>query len=272
MIQIKKVASIEALSELKQQYMGQTTAPLDGMWMAGFVPIARHFGFFESDQLLGFFCINDEDYLLQFHVTPERQEQASLLFNTVLSEEESSVGKIKGAFVSTAEPHYLSLCLDSFPQFKVHTVMYQKIETKKQVLSQETKIQMTVIESKQLSEAVEFAKAAIGAPEEWLTGYFSNLINRQELHGYWQDGCLVATGECRGLDEYQTENADLGFIVDQSLRGKGLGTRVFKNLVTLAETKGLQPICSTEKTNVGAQKAINRAGLFAGNRIIQFDL
>ncbi len=131
---------------------------------------------------------------------------------------------------------------------------------------------MTVIEPEQLAEAVEFAKAAIGAPEEWLTGYFSNLINRQELHGYWQGGCLVATGECRGFDEYQTENADLGFIVGQSLRGKGLGTRVFRHLVALAETKGLQPICSTEKTNIGVQKAINRAGLFAGNRIIQFDI
>lgn len=91
MIQIEKVPSIEALSELKQQYMSQTTAPLDGMWMAGFVPIARHFGFFENGQLIGFFCINDEGYLLQFHVIPERQDRASLLFDTVLSQEESSV-------------------------------------------------------------------------------------------------------------------------------------------------------------------------------------
>jgi len=272
MTQIIEVTSIEALSELKQQYMDLTTAPLDGMWMAGFVPMARHFGFFESDQLIGFFCINDEDYLLQFHVTPERQEQTSLLFNTLLSQEEPLIGKIKGAFVSTAEPYYLTLCLDSFTQFKSHSLMYEKTEPKKQVVSQKTKVQMTVIKSEQLSAAVEFAKTAIGAPEEWLTGYFSNLINRQELHGYWQDGCLVATGECRGFDQYQTEYADLGFIVAQSHREQGLGTEVFKYLVTLAETKGLQPICSTEKTNIGAQKAITRSGLFAGNRIIQFDL
>ncbi len=72
MIQIKKVTSIETLSELKQQYMEQTTAPLDGMWMAGFVPISRHFGFYENDQLVGFFCINDDGYLLQFHVSPKK--------------------------------------------------------------------------------------------------------------------------------------------------------------------------------------------------------
>ncbi len=272
MKQIKEVTSIESLNELKQQYMNLTTAPLDGMWMAGFVPMARHFGIFENDRLIGFFCINDDDYLLQFHVTPERQEQSSLLFNTLLSQEEPIIPKIIGAFVSTAEPYYLALCLDSFPQFKSHTLMYQNTAPKKLVVSQETKTQMNVIKSEQLSAAVEFGKTAIGAPEEWLTGYFSNLINRQELHGYWQDGCLIATGECRRFDQYQTEYADLGFIVAQSHREQGLGTKVFKYLVTLAKTKGLQPICSTEMANVGAQKAITRAGLFAGNRIIQFDI
>jgi hypothetical protein len=37
MIQIIAVESIGQLSELKQQYIGQTTAPLDGMWLCGFV-------------------------------------------------------------------------------------------------------------------------------------------------------------------------------------------------------------------------------------------
>ena len=108
-------------------------------------------------------------------------------------------------------------------------------------------------------------------PAVKVTGYFSNLINREELNGYWREGQLLATGECRRFDEYQTEYVDLGFIVNQSERGKGLGTKIFKYLVALAEEKELKPICSTEKTNLGAQKAISRAGLFAGNRIIKFD-
>lgn len=272
MIQIKKVDSLEQLSELKQQYMDQTTAPLDGMWMAGFVPMGSHFGFFENEKLVGFFCLNDDGYLLQFHVSPERQDRASLLFDSVITQKDSTFEKIKGAFVSTAEPKYLSLCLDFFHQFKVHTLMYQKDEGMKQAPAQEAQLQMTVVEAGQLAEAVEFAKTAIRAPEEWLTGYYTNLINRKELYGYWENGRLVATGECRCFDEYQTGYADLGFIVGKSQRGKGLGTRVYKHLIALAESKELKPICSTEKDNVGAIKAISRAGLFAGNRIIQFDI
>jgi hypothetical protein len=88
---------------------------------------------------------------------------------------------------------------------------------------------MTVVKSDQLNEAINFAKNAIGASEEWLTGYYGNRINRQELYGYWQNGRLLATGESRGFDNYQTEYGDLGFIVGESQRGKGLGTQILKD-------------------------------------------
>ena len=272
MVQIKKVESIEELSELKQQYINQTTAPLDGMWLCGFVPIANHFGFYENENLVGFCCINDEGYLLQFYLCPDNQDQATLLFDSVLTKKNSPIEKISGAFVSTAEPQYLSLCLDSFSKFKVHTLMYQQDKMSKTVQAQESVLQLTVVKPEQLAEMVGFAKFNVGAPEEWLTGYYTNLINRQELFGFWQNGRLLATGESRGYDEYQTEYADLGVIVDESTRGKGLGTSVLQQLTTISKNKGLKPICSTENSNTYAQKAISRAGFFAGNRIVQFDL
>ena len=112
---------------------------------------------------------------------------------------------------------------------------------------------------------------SIGAPEEWLTDYFSNLISRQELFGLWENDRLLATGESRGYDEYQTEYADVGVIVAEPERGKGLATQILKQLVSMNEAKGLRSICSTEKTNLGAQKAIRRAGFFASNRIVRFE-
>lgn len=39
MMQVKKMESTDDLTKLKKQYMQQTTAPLDGMWLCGFVPI-----------------------------------------------------------------------------------------------------------------------------------------------------------------------------------------------------------------------------------------
>jgi hypothetical protein len=270
-MRIEKVDSIERLDILKHQYMEQTTAPLDGMWMS-FVSMATHFGFFEDEKLVGFFCTNDDGYLLQFHVIPERQDDASLFFASVITRNDSSIHKINGAFVSTAEPQFLSLCLDSFPGFHVHALMYQHSKGDGQAIPQDDQIPMRELAIEELAEAVEFANRAVGAPEEWLTGYYSNLIDRREANGCWENGSLVAIGECRGFDEYQTAYADLGVIVGTNNRGKGLATRVLKHLVILAERKGLKAICSTETGNIGAQTAIGRAGFFAGNRIVQFDV
>ncbi len=271
MIQIRKVESIEQLSELKQQYIEQTTAPLDGMWLCGFVPMASHFGFYKNEKLVGFCCINEKGYLLQFYLSPQTRDQASLLFDSVLTQKNSPIEETNGAFASTAEPQYLSLCLDNFSTFKVHSLMYQLNKNSKFVHKQGSILKMTVVKSEQLNEMVDFAKINTGAPEAWLTGYYTNLINRKELFGFWQNGQLLAAGESRGYDQYQTDYADLGVIVDESTRGNGLATKVLKQLITITEDKGLKPILSTEKNNIGAQKAISRAGFFAGNRIIQFD-
>jgi len=245
--------------------MRQTTAPLDGMWLCGYVPMASHFGFFEGDELVGFFCLNEERYLLQFFVNEKFQSRSSQLFESIFHEYCSKTGIINGAFVSTAEPYYLSLCLDRWSNFEVNTLMYQRDQ--RPVKKEQTIIP---VDSTQLSQAVDFAVASIGAPGEWLSGYFANLIRRRELFGLWENGQLIATGESRRFDEYQSEYADIGVIVAQSKRGRGMATKVLNQLVVMNEANGLKSICSTEISNVAAQKAIDRAGFFASNRIILF--
>ena len=267
MMETRKVESIDQLNELKTQYMDQTTGPLDGMWLCGFVPISSHFGFYEDDELVGFCCVNEEGYLLQFFLRSEDQAPSSEVFGALLKGN-SAVGQIKGAFVSTAEPQYLSLCLDSFSAFKVNALMYRRDKTSS---DGSQAIELRLVEMDQLPETVRFVKSNVELPEQWLIGYLTNLIHRRELFGYWRDGRLLATGESRGYDEYQLEYADLGVIVAESERGKGLATRVLQRLVAITEAEDLDPICSTEKTNIGAQKAISRAGFFAGHRILQFE-
>ncbi|MGY8767047.1 MAG: GNAT family N-acetyltransferase [Pirellulales bacterium] len=267
-IQITKLESLEPLSTLKQQYIDQATAPLDGMWLCGFVPQAAHFGFYEEEQLIGYCCVNEQAHLLQFCLSPSQQHQSSSLFESILQQPHAAIGKISGAFVSTAEPSFLSLCFDNFPTFKVNSLMYQQ---ENQVEAAEDSLPLTLLTSEQLGEAIQFANIAIGAPESWLSSYYGNLIARQELQGVWQAGQLIATGEIRKYDQYQTGYADLGIIVAESERGKGLATQALKQLAAQTTAQGLKPICSTEKTNLAAQKAITKAGFFASNRIIQFE-
>lgn len=268
MLEIKAMDSLIELNLLKKQYFSRSTSPLDGMWHFGFVPMAKHFGFYENNILVGYCCVNDDGYMLQFYVSPIANIMSSELFALIAQGNISAIKMVKGAFVSTAEPDYFSLCLDNSSGFKVNALMYQEAgensSTSKQLV-------MTLAQQAQLNDFVEFAVTAIGAPEQWLTGYFDKLITRQELWGYWQNEQLLASGECRLFDDYQTQYADLGMIVSASERGKGIGTAVLHHLKSIAKTKSRLSICSTERNNIGAQKAISRAGLVSGNRIVQFE-
>ncbi|WP_373951810.1 GNAT family N-acetyltransferase [Vibrio pomeroyi] len=273
MLDIKKISTLSDLSELKTAYFAESTAPLDGMWHFGFVPMSDHYGFYENDILVGYCVLNGEGYLLQFYLAPTASANIADLFTLTIENNSSVIGEVKGAFVSTAEPQYLSLCMDNTESFKVNAMMYRQNQESdaSRHSGRIEDIEMTLATKEQLDKLVEFASSTIGAPKEWLTGYYSNLIARQELWGYWENESVLATGECRKFDEHQTQFADLGMIVAQAERGKGLAKRVLNFLTQHANSQGLEAMCSTEGSNIGAQKAIARAGLSSKNRILQFD-
>ena len=257
--------SIEHLSGLKHAYIARTTAPLDGMWLNGFVPQADHYGFYQEDSLQGFCCVNQDGFVLQFHLDDVLVESTSEVFQSLF---EDALVSASGAFASTAEPHYLSLCLDSFTSFKVNSLMYQLSDN--QVLEGAASAGLETLIDTDLDHAVAFAHEAIGAPKEWLCGYFANLITREELFGVSRDGQLIATGECRISDPYLPKVVDIGVIVAKQERSKGLATLVLQDLVLIAKQGGFDAICSTGKSNIAAQKAIVRAGFVAANRILEF--
>ena len=42
MLDIKKISTLSDLNEFKTAYFTESTAPLDGMWHLGFVPMSDH--------------------------------------------------------------------------------------------------------------------------------------------------------------------------------------------------------------------------------------
>ncbi|MEP3351646.1 MAG: hypothetical protein ABJN96_17060 [Marinomonas sp.] len=127
MLEIKPIEQLEANNALKKPYFERSTAPLDGMWHFGFVPMSSHFGFYEDGTLVGYCCVNGDGYMLQFYLSEAAHTQARELFTLIAEQNSSVIGCVKGAFVSTAEPHYLSLCADNSSSFKVHALMYQQV-------------------------------------------------------------------------------------------------------------------------------------------------
>ncbi len=271
-MRIEKLESSESLGPLKQLYMGDTTAPLDGMWLFGFVPQADHYGLYEGESCVGFACVNEEAHLLQFFLDREHQGRSAAVFKSLLRGDEGSRLPVVGAFVSTAEPHYLSLCLDHFATFEVNALMYQRdLSSAAQPTSEaRERWPLVAMGAADKLELVALAAESTGAPEGWLSWYYSGLLARGEVFGVREGERLIALGENRRDDAVQVECADLGVIVAPSARGEGLATHVLRWMAAVNDDRGLRSICSTERDNIAAQKAIARAGFFAYHRILRF--
>ena len=119
MIQIAAVASVEDLRELRKDYLASLTAPLDGMWET-FATMGRHMEVRSAGRRRGYFSLNDQGLILQFHLSSAVESRATEIFSKVISSE-----RVKGAMVSTADPLFLSLCLDVHEKVTVHTYLYQ---------------------------------------------------------------------------------------------------------------------------------------------------
>lgn len=249
------------LDTLKQQHVQQLDFPLDGMWEC-FIDMAEHYSIRCEDKVIGYCVINDEQKLVQFSVTSAHDVRQ--IFNQIITEL-----KVTGAMASTSEFQYLSLCMDHQKSTIVNALQYHIDQnTKLHKARFPTQTHFRLIEHDELQIAVDFGITTLGADPNWLYSYYEDLIKGEKLFGLWQDTLLIAAGECRPSDT-QRPYADVGMVVLDTHRGKGIATNILLNLLQNCKELGLRAICSTESDNIAAQKAIAKAGFISHHRILE---
>ena len=253
-------SSITELAALKRDYLNDISAPLDGMWEI-FANMADHYAISSGGKTCGYFAVNDERKLMQFYL-PDASEKRGTL-KAIIAELH-----ISGAFVSTAEPAYLSLCLDEHSAIAVNALMYYAHDTgtiPEPIFPDGCDFRL--VAKSELEIAVQFGMSAFEADEAWLKGYYQDHIAQEQLYGLWHGGDLIAAGELR-RSASQKAYADVGMVVSKHHRGSGIATNTLLKLRRLAREQGLIAICSTERDNIPAQKAITNAGFVSYHRVL----
>jgi GNAT superfamily N-acetyltransferase len=245
---------------LRAEYLKSLIAPIDGMWSV-FVEMADQYIFTINDISIGYCSINGENQILQFFV--KMGYDADEIYRQILNEL-----SISGAVVSTQEHQHLSLAIDRHKSLAVNAFLYQ-CEDNVAVMNADFNKNMNFRRIKlcELQSAIDLAVSALGAPEDWLNGYYRERIEGCELIGLWQGDKLIATGECRPSST-QKPYADLGMVVSSEYRGKGIATKILRSMILECREHGLIPICSTESENFAARKAIENSGFKSQLRIL----
>ena len=206
--------------------------------------------------------MDDEKQLLRFHVREDRSTRAVELLGLV--RDQLAISRV---MVGTLDPFALAPALDLAASVRSHSYFFDHVcEPELEGLPG-----IALAPPDMQERIIAFEEEAIGAPRAFLEMYVGERIARRELYLHGEKGEIGAVGELR-RDPIQPGIAQLGVIVHPEARRRGLAGRMLTQLVHLARKEELHPICSTELTNTGARRAIERAGFRAHHRWLAVEL
>ncbi|MCK5146546.1 GNAT family N-acetyltransferase [bacterium] len=247
---------------LKIAYLKLITAPLDGMWESGFIPLSTHWVILHDNDKVGYYCINSEKALLQFYLPDELWHEAPVFLQKLIS-----MGQIESAFTGTNEPGTMSICMDLQKSTKCHTLLFEDRLPVLPQLKDWDRSNLRLSEYNEIPRLINFIEENTGTSGAWLQAYLGNLITRGESYILERDNVIWGTGECRNSDS-QPPFIDLGMIVAKEYRSCGVATLILSLMKQICYRRQQIPICSTTINNIAAQKAIERAGFISKNRIL----
>jgi RimJ/RimL family protein N-acetyltransferase len=263
MIEIVEATSADNLADLRRGYLASLVAPQDGMWES-FAAMGRQLEIRSAGERAGYFSLNDEGQLLQFHVAAPFEIAAAKLFAATVARDD-----VNGAMVSTADPLFLSLSLDVHKALRVHTYLYRDHHRAEVALEDGAEASFDVVEASELEAIAELHRDSLDQdPGDWLVGYLERLIGRRELYALRLEGEILGTGEAR-VSESQPPFVDLGVITVRRHRGRGVAPHVLGRLKQRCYDRELVPICSTTVENTGSRRAIAKAGFVSRHRLLE---
>lgn len=257
-----KLEHSDAIQQIRDDYLRTLVAPMDGMWEGTVITQATFWEIQDQGQHAGYFCIGPDNYLLRFHLLESYQDRAEEIFRWIIS----TYG-IQRAIASTIEPLYFSLCLDIQVSMTLHSYLFRdnkRIEPSSNLFNSTFR----KVEKRELEDMARFYRANTEGPGEWVEAFLHERLNREELFAFYDQQTAVATGECIPSQK-QAPYADLGMVVGQSYRGRGLGSSMLIQLKKHCYEAGWKPICSCSADNHASKKAIEKAGFISGQRMMK---
>ncbi|MBA2287417.1 MAG: GNAT family N-acetyltransferase [Ktedonobacteraceae bacterium] len=254
-----------ATQQMLDDYLRTLIAPMDGMWESAVIAQATFWEIQDQGRHAGYFCIGSDNDLLRFHLVEDCQVRAQEIFRRVVSTHD-----IQYAIASTIEPLYFSVCLDMQRGITLHSYLFRD-HTRVDLPAALSKYTFRQAKKSELADIERFYRANTEGPGDWIGAFVHKRLTREELFGLYDQQTLVATGECIPSQK-QVPYADLGIVVAQAYRGRGLGSSMLIHLKRHCYAAGWQPICSCAAGNHASKKAIEKAGFISDQRMVKVQL
>ena len=260
----------KVLKDLKTQHLKTLSAPLDAYWEEALIGFADHYEFKIDGARSGFYCINSDNQLVAFHLSPEYATHGGNALSYIINEH-----SVPAALVGTNDSYFLSLCLDVAASIQVHSLLFQDNQKISGELTGFNQLSFYLASEDDFVDIFEHYCASSGSMDteiietgfKDLKGYIRSVMDEHHIFVLREEGNLIATSECR-ISKTQKPYADLGMIVATEHRRKGVGNYILARTKEFCYERDISPICSCEADNIGSKKAITKAGFVSRHRIV----
>jgi len=255
----------DEIKRMTHDYYKYLLAPMDDMWEKSIIFVADYYKISVGTKDVGYFCLNDNNDIVQFYIKNQYLKKAKEIFEYLLVEM-----KINKAYVSTLEPRFYNLCLDHNKGIKTHTYLYKdmfKVNSTNPIKN----AKFNLATDDEYLEVLNYERKNIGLEGDWVGPYYEKLIEKQELYLLRVKNEIIGTGELRP-SESNKSYANVGVTVGTDYRRQAVASFILSYLKDMCYKREIIAICSTTVDNIGSQKAIEKAGLYAYHRVVEVEL
>lgn len=261
MIELITVKSLAEIQDQRNIYLKglpycQGLNTEENVWMCQYYKININSAY------IGYICVDSQKTLWEFYLVDSAQIYAQEVFKYLIE-----MNYIIAAESKTYDNLLMSLCLDYQKKASCNAYLFRDDTDIKASSSGFENIKIRLATKDDINDLAKINRFAENVD------FFFDLeeeIKKEEIYIFHSDGELFGAGTCKRICQCQNYY-DLGMIVPEKYRRKGIGTYIITKLKEYCYNNDKIPVCDCYYFNYPSKKTLEKAGFISKHRMVRFE-
>jgi GNAT superfamily N-acetyltransferase len=256
MIELIPLESLSQIHEQRERYISGLPYAQE-LYAEELVWNSRYFMIMMDSTEAGYFCVDSKKMLTEFYL-----ENSALAFSQEIFRFLIDKDYIVAAESKTFDHLLMSLCLDFHKKAACSAYLFRDVNDTEHLSSGSGDICFRLARKEDINSISEISG-----------DFFYDLhehISKEEVLIFYDKDELIGAGSCKRI--WDSKNYyDIGMVVAENHRKKGIGTFIISQLKEYCYNNGLVPVCGCWYYNHASKKTLEKAGFVTRHRIIRFE-
>lgn len=257
MITLENIIILSEINDYKKEYYHSLKEGQE-FWLEQQLKSGGYFYIKYDLKMIGYRCISENKSLLQFYLIKEYTLVAQEVFSTLIKE-----GKMLSSYCTTFDHLLLSLCFDYQKTVRCQAYCFRSYFEVKHELNGLSDLDFRLSTENDLENINKYCDNFFEEP--------ILQIHRKEIFVLYSANLFLGAGVIEPINEFSTPYVDIGMVVSEEYRNKGIATYIIQELKKYCISKGWSPICGCWYLNYQSKRVLQKSGFIASDRILHFE-